>query len=130
MVLYYQTEQEHQYDNLHVTSMMVKPPITQATTVQLVSMHTNMYKCNGNGDAGYATEGVCRQDVEVEQPWNVGLGVSMDMGNNMLVMADVTHKKWSDAKFFNEFYDDQNVISIGVQKTMGNLKLTCWIWLC
>ena len=38
-------------------------------------------------------------------------------------MADVTHKKWSDAKFFNEFYDDQNVISIGVQKTMGNLKL-------
>ena len=40
-----------------------------------------------------------------------------------MVMADFTHKKWSDAKFFNEFYDDQNVISIGVQKTMGNLKL-------
>ena len=38
-------------------------------------------------------------------------------------MADVTHKKWSDAKFFNEFYDDQNVVSVGVQKTMGNLKL-------
>ena len=49
---------------------------------------------------------------------------------NTLVMADYTHKKWSDAKFFNEFYDDQNVISIGVQKTMGNLKLTCWLWLC
>ena len=74
-------------------------------------------KCNG--DSG----NVCRQDVEVEQPWNIGLGVSMDMGNNLLVMADVTHKKWSDAKFFNEFYDDQNVVSIGVQKTMGNLKL-------
>ena len=54
----------------------------------------------------------------------------MDMGNNLLVMGDVTHKAWSDAKFFNEFYDDQNVISIGVQKTMGNLKLTCWLWLC
>jgi hypothetical protein len=47
----------------------------------------------------------------------------MDMGNNLLVMADITHKAWSDAKFFNEFYDDQNIVSIGVQKTMGNLKL-------
>ena len=74
--------------------------------------------------------GVCRQDLEVQQPWNVGLGVSMDMGNNLLVMGDVTHKAWSDAKFFNEFYDDQNVVSIGVQKTMGNLKVTCWLWLC
>ena len=46
-----------------------------------------------------------------------------DMGNGLLVMADVTHKAWSDAKFFNEFYDDQNVVSIGIQKTMGNLKL-------
>ena len=47
----------------------------------------------------------------------------MDMGNNLLVMADYTHKGWSDAAFFNEFYDDQNVVSVGVQKTMGNLKL-------
>ena len=74
-------------------------------------------KCNQ--DSG----NVCRQDVEVQQPWNIGLGVSMDMGNNMLVMGDVTHKAWSDAKFFNEFYDDQTVVSVGVQKTMGNLKL-------
>jgi long-chain fatty acid transport protein len=47
----------------------------------------------------------------------------MDMGNGLLVMADVTHKAWSDARFFNEFYDDQNVVSIGVQKTMGNIHL-------
>ena len=47
----------------------------------------------------------------------------MDMGNNLMVMADLTHKKWSEAHFFKEFYDDQNVVSIGVQKTMGNLKL-------
>ena len=33
--------------------------------------------------------GVCRQDVEVQQPWNIGLGVAMDMGNGLLVMADV-----------------------------------------
>ena len=49
--------------------------------------------------------------------------MAMDMGNGMLVMADFTHKAWSDAHFFNEFYDDQNVVSVGIQKTMGNMKL-------
>jgi hypothetical protein len=39
-------------------------------------------------------------------------------------MADVTHKKWSDAAFFNEFYDDQNVVSIGVQKLKGKANET------
>jgi long-chain fatty acid transport protein len=111
--LYYQTEQEHQYDNLHVTSMDGSAPTVTSSMATV--------KCNG--DTVAATTGVCRQDVMVQQPANIGLGISMDMGNNMLVMADVTHKKWSDAHFFNEFYDDQNVISVGVQKTMGNLKL-------
>jgi hypothetical protein len=72
-----------------------------------------------NGDAGT----VCRQDVEVEQPWNIGLGIAHNLDANTLVMVDATHKKWSDAKFFKEFYDDQNVVSIGIQKTMGNMKL-------
>ena len=115
--LYYQTEQEHQYDNLHVTSMHGSAPFS---AIGGITGTVNM-KCNG--DVVSASVGVCRQDLEVEQPWNVGLGVSMDMGNGLLVMADVTHKAWSDAKFFNEFYDDQNVVSIGLQKTMGNLKL-------
>ena len=110
--LYYQTEQEHQYDNLHVTSMHGTSYTTDFDTTAAPTI-----ECNG--DSG----NVCRQDVEVQQPWNVGLGVSMDMGNGLLVMGDITHKAWSDAHFFNEFYDDQNVISIGVQKTMGNLKL-------
>ena len=111
--LYYQTEQEHQYDNIHVTSFNGNTPAITSTMATV--------KCNG--DSVGTTTGVCRQDLEVQQPWNVGLGVSMDMGNGLMVMGDITHKAWSDAKFFNEFYDDQNVISIGVQKTMGNLKL-------
>jgi long-chain fatty acid transport protein len=124
--VYYQTELEHQYDNLHVTSNDgSRPTITQAA-LQSNSGTPQGVICNGKETfpAGYAlTEGVCRQDVEIQQPWNLGLGVSMDMGNGLLVMADVTHKHWSDAKFFNEFYDDQNVISVGVQKTMGNMHL-------
>ena len=114
---YYQTEQEHQYDNLHVTSMHGSNPFASTDGIT----GTVNIKCNG--DTVTSSVGVCRQDLEVQQPWNVGLGMSMDMGNGLLVMADVTHKAWSDAKFFNEFYDDQNVISVGIQKTMGNLKL-------
>jgi len=118
--MYYQTEQEHQYDNLHVTSMHGQTPFISTAGINGGGAVVNI-KCNG--DSVGNMWGVCRQDLEVQQPWNVGLGMSMDMGNGLLVMADVTHKAWSDAKFFNEFYDDQNVISIGVQKTMGNLKL-------
>ena len=117
---YYQTEQEHQYDNLHVTSMHGKHPFVSTAGI---NGGEGAVPIRCNGDNVFNLVGVCRQDVEVQQPWNVGLGMSMDMGNGLLVMADVTHKKWSDAKFFNEFYDDQNVVSIGVQKTMGNLKL-------
>ena len=115
--LYYQMEQEHQYDNLHVTSMHGSDPLANIGGI------TGAPSVKCNGDVVTSSVGVCRQDLEVEQPWNIGLGVSMDMGNGLLVMADVTHKAWSDAKFFNEFYDDQNVVSIGVQKTMGNMKL-------
>jgi len=118
--MYYQTEQEHQYDNLHVTSMHGRTPFISTAGINGGGAVVNI-KCNG--DSVGNMYGVCRQDLEVQQPWNVGLGMSMDMGNGLLVMADVTHKAWSDAKFFNEFYDDQNVISVGVQKTMGNLKL-------
>ncbi len=118
---YYQTEQEHQYDNLHVTSMHGSKPFSSLSGYSYGYGHNQAVKCNG--DTVSATVGVCRQDLEVQQPWNIGLGISHDMGNGMLVMADVTHKAWSDAKFFDEFYDDQNVVSIGVQKTMGNLKL-------
>jgi long-chain fatty acid transport protein len=113
--VYYQTEQEHQYDNIHVTSNHGRIPLVSS------SVQSGIYKCNGDNVA--SNTGVCRQDLKAQQPANIGLGISMDMGNDLMVMGDFTHKKWSDAHFFNEFYDDQNVISIGVQKTMGNLKL-------
>jgi len=134
--MYYQTELEHQYDNIHVTSMHGNSFATKAADGTSIPLDSTAYgggtgnnaainaaiKCN-NTSGGAELSSVCRQDLMVQQPWNVGLGVSMDMGNGMLVMADITHKAWSDAHFFNEFYDDQNVVSIGVQKTMGNMKL-------
>jgi hypothetical protein len=73
-----------------------------------------------NGTSG----NVCRQDVRVEQPMNIGLGFAFDglMNGNLLVMADITHKAWSDARFFNEFYEDQEVYSVGLQLTQGPMK--------
>jgi long-chain fatty acid transport protein len=44
------------------------------------------------------------------------------MTGNLLVMADITHKAWSDARFFNEFYEDQEVYSVGLQLTQGPMK--------
>ena len=46
------------------------------THSKMVTLHLVKCKCRCNGG------NVCRQDVEVQQPWNIGLGVSMDMGNN------------------------------------------------
>ena len=113
--LYYQTELEHQYDNLHVSSMHGTSPFAGGSSVKMSGGPA--IKCNGDNGT------VCRQDVEVEQPWNIGLGIAHNLDANTLIMVDATHKKWSDAKFFKEFYDDQNVVSIGIQKTMGNMKL-------
>jgi long-chain fatty acid transport protein len=108
--MYYQGELEHQYQNLHVTSMNgSSSTLTYAATGGII--------CNGDNGS------VCRQDLVVQQPWNIGLGIAHNLDANTLVMLDFTHKKWSDAKFFNEFYDDQNVVSVGIQKNMGNLKL-------
>jgi hypothetical protein len=115
LAMYYQTEQEHQYDNIWVTSN----DGTNASVTSTIAI----IRCNGYEANPSSASGVCRQDLEVQQPWNLGLGVSHDLSPNTKIMMDFTHKKWSDAKFFDEFYDDQNVVSIGVQHTMGNLKL-------
>jgi len=112
---YVQTEQPHEYDNLHVTSNHGPNGLDLASGVV---QHPPVIKCNRtNGN-------VCRQDVRVEQPMNIGLGFAFDglMNGNLLVMGDITHKAWSDARFFNEFYEDQEVYSVGLQLTQGPMK--------
>ena len=114
---YVQTEQPHEYDNLHVTSFHGNNASALGVATGLVQNQAYV-KCNGPGG------NVCRQDVRVEQPMNIGLGFAFDglMNGNLLVMLDVTHKAWSDARFFNEFYEDQEVYSVGLQLTQGPLK--------
>jgi len=115
---YVQTEQPHEYDNLHVTSLHGTKPFQGLSTG---GMHASV-DCNGDSVSNYI--GVCRQDVRVEQPMNIGIGFAHSgfMNGNLTVMADVTHKAWSDAQFFNEFYEDQEVYSLGLQLKQGNMK--------
>ena len=113
--MYAQSEQPHEYDNLHVTSMHGSAGLK---TLEAPGNFMPTAKCNQTGG------NVCRQDVRVEQPWNIGLGFAYNglMNGNLLVMGDFTHKAWDDARFFNEFYDDQQVYSIGLQLTQGPMK--------
>ena len=111
---YVQTEQPHEYDNLHVTSYHGTTPFNLLTA----------YGANASVDCNGDNGQVCRQDVRVEQPMNIGLGFAYSgfMNGNLTVMGDITHKAWSDAQFFNEFYEDQEVYSIGLQLTQGPMK--------
>ena len=122
---YVQTEQPHEYDNLHVTSLHGKRPFSGGTTATTLSAYGTNATVDCNGDAQItASVGVCRQDVRIEQPRNVGLGFAYTgmMNGNLLISGDITHKAWSDAMFFNEFYDDQEVYSIGLQLTQGPMQ--------
>jgi long-chain fatty acid transport protein len=125
---YVQTEQPHEYDNLHVTSMAGQGFHTGITngaiSATYVTDGNNIRRSQGAVICNQTSGNVCRQDVRVEQPMNIGLGFAFDglMNGNLLVMADITHKAWSDARFFNEFYDDQEVYSVGLQLTQGPMK--------
>lgn len=113
---YVQTEQPHEYDNLHVTSNHGTQPFNLLTYTTGAS---KLATVDCNSDSGT----VCRQDVKVEQPMNIGLGFAHTMmGGNLMLAVDFTRKEWSDAKFFNEFYEDQEVYSVGLQLTQGNVK--------
>jgi long-chain fatty acid transport protein len=113
--MYAQSEQPHEYDNLHVTSNHGSVGLNLASGI---AQFQPAIKCNQTSGS------VCRQDVRVEQPWNIGLGFAYNglMNGNLLVMGDFTHKAWDDARFFNEFYDDQQVYSVGLQLTQGPMK--------
>jgi len=113
--MYAQSEQPHEYDNLHVTSNHGSEGLNLASGIAQLQP---AIKCNQTSGS------VCRQDVRVEQPWNIGLGFAYNglMNGNLLIMGDFTHKAWDDARFFNEFYEDQQVYSVGVQLTQGPMK--------
>jgi long-chain fatty acid transport protein len=64
-------------------------------------------------------------DVEMDLPQNLGLGLANTslMDGCLLLGVDVTYKLWNQADLYRAIYDNQWVVQVGAQYTMGRVKL-------
>jgi len=64
-------------------------------------------------------------DVNMQLPQNFGLGIGNNalMDGQLLVAVDVLYKTWDDADLFKAIYNNQWVVQLGTQYTMGKYKL-------
>ena len=64
-------------------------------------------------------------DVQMDLPQNIGLGVANNalMDGRLLVGVDVLYKLWNEAELFEAVYDNQWVVQLGTQYTMGRYRL-------
>jgi len=64
-------------------------------------------------------------DVNLQLPQNFGLGIGNNalMDGQLLVAVDVLYKTWDDADLFKAIYNNQWVVQLGTQYTMGKYKL-------
>ena len=64
------------------------------------------------------------QDVKMDLPRNVGLGISNSslLGGNLLVAADFLYKNWDDAAMYRTLYRDQWAFQFGTQYTRGRVR--------
>ena len=72
-------------------------------------------------EAGFLID---HHSVTVTQPTNYAIGVSHQLTEQLRIATDFIYKEWSKAKFWDKFYDDQTVFSLGLEyKTQGPLTL-------
>lgn len=63
-------------------------------------------------------------DLTLEQPWEVGVGLSYVFGNNLHFAADYRYIPWSTAKGYKSFgWIDQHIVSMGVEFIRNKLSL-------
>lgn len=64
------------------------------------------------------------QDITMEQPLEMIVGVALEdvLIPNLLVEIDYIWKQWSEASGYQDAYEDQWMLAIGGQYTMGNWK--------
>lgn len=64
-------------------------------------------------------------DTDVELPQNLGVGIANSrlLDGRLLIAADVLYKQWTDSDLFGALYDDQWVVQLGTQYTVGKMKL-------
>lgn len=65
------------------------------------------------------------QHLDIEQPLEVIAGVALEdvLVPNLLVELDVIWKNWGDADAYEDAYEDQFLIALGAQYTVGNWQL-------
>ena len=64
-------------------------------------------------------------DVNMDLPQNVGLGIANTslIEGQLLLAADVLYKNWDNAQLFKSVYNDQWVLQLGSQYSVGNYRL-------
>jgi long-chain fatty acid transport protein len=69
--------------------------------------------------------GQIARDVHMDLPQNLGLGVANSSlcDGNLLLGVDVLYKLWDQAALYDAVYDNQWVIQLGAQYTLGKYKL-------
>jgi long-chain fatty acid transport protein len=68
-------------------------------------------------DAVVPSVGGAAFDLDFDHPENIGFGLANQslMNGRLLVAVDVLYKRWSDADFFRNIYDDQWAFQFGTQ---------------
>jgi long-chain fatty acid transport protein len=69
--------------------------------------------------------GQITQDVRMDLPQNVGLGIANNSlcDGNLLLAVDVLYKLWEEAAMYDAVYENQLVVQLGAQYTLGKFKL-------
>ena len=64
-------------------------------------------------------------DVNMDLPQNVGFGLANSslMDGRLLLAADVLYKNWDNADLYKAIYNDQWVLQLGTQYSLGNYRL-------
>jgi long-chain fatty acid transport protein len=75
--------------------------------------------------------GQIARDVNMDLPENLGLGLANSSlaDGKLLLACDVLYKLWNNADLYDAIYDDQIVIQLGAQYTLGQYKLRAgYVW--
>jgi long-chain fatty acid transport protein len=102
----------------------------EATTVGAYYQTRQQYRFDNaftlNPGLGQAT-----LDVNMDLPENFGLGFANNslLDGRLLLGVDVLYKLWNNAALYDAIYDDQLVVQLGSQLTIGKNKLRAgYVW--
>ncbi|MCA9235004.1 MAG: hypothetical protein KDA44_06020 [Planctomycetales bacterium] len=70
-------------------------------------------------------------DIDMDMPQNIGLGVANNrlLDGRLLLAADVLYKLWDEADLYSAIYDNQWVVQLGSQYSVGRYRLRAgYVW--